>query len=115
MQSPNLTQPKAPSQRDRVLSYLAGGRTLTRLNAWDELGVLEAPARISELRRAGHQIHTEMIEVKNRYGETVKVAKWRLLLKDCPICHGAGHNGIGPSDPDARTCHRCKGEGEVPA
>jgi hypothetical protein len=66
------------SQRDRILEYLQQGRTLTRLNSWTELGVLEAPARISELRSAGHPIVTEMVTVVNRYGEKVKVAKWRL-------------------------------------
>jgi len=36
-------------QQERILSYLQEGNVLTRLNAWSELGILEAPARISEL------------------------------------------------------------------
>ena len=31
------------SQKDRVLQYLKQGKALTRLNAWDELGVIETP------------------------------------------------------------------------
>ena len=66
------------SQQKRILNYLEQGKTLTRLNSWDELGILEAPARISELRAAGHQIHTDMVAISNKYGEKVRIAKWSL-------------------------------------
>jgi len=66
------------SQQKRILNYLEQGKTLTRLNSWDELGILEAPARISELRAEGHHIHTEMITIRNKYGEKVRIAKWTL-------------------------------------
>ena len=66
------------TQQDRILEYLKEGKTLTRLNAWDKLGILEAPARISELRGKGHQIHTGFKTVLHRYGEKVKIAEWRL-------------------------------------
>ena len=66
------------TQQDRILEYLKEGKTLTRLNAWDNLGILEAPARISELRNKGHQIQTGFKTVLNRYGEKVKIAEWRL-------------------------------------
>lgn len=68
---------KVPSQSDRIRAYLDSGKTLTRLNAWSELGILEAPARISELRSTGYLISTTMISVKNRFDESVRVAEWR--------------------------------------
>jgi len=64
------------SQKDRVLQYLKQGKVLNRLNAWDELGVIETPARISELRHEGHEIQTAMKPVINRYGESVRIAEW---------------------------------------
>lgn len=64
------------SQGDRILAYLESGHTLARLNAWAELGILEAPARISELRAEGHRIKTTMVKVRNRYGEVVRIAEW---------------------------------------
>ena len=64
------------SQKDRVLQYLKQGKVLNRLNAWDELGVIETPARISELRHEGHDIQTNMKQVLNRYGELVRIAEW---------------------------------------
>ena len=64
------------SQKDRVLQYLKQGKVLNRLNAWDELGVIETPARISELRHEGHEILTTMKQVLNRYGEQIRIAEW---------------------------------------
>ena len=66
------------TQQDRILEYLKEGKTLTRLNAWDQLGILEAPARISELRSKGYGIKTGFKTVLNRYGEKVKLAEWKL-------------------------------------
>lgn len=66
------------SQRERILDHLEAGNTLTRLESWSVLGVLEAPARISELRALGHNIKTKMIKVKNRFGESVSVAEWSI-------------------------------------
>jgi len=66
------------TQQERILKYLKSGRILTRLNSWTMLGVIESPARISELRSKGHIINTRMIEVKNRFGEKVRVAEWTM-------------------------------------
>ncbi len=66
------------SQKTRILQHLQEGRSLNRLDSWQELGVLEAPARISELRQDGHPIVTQLQDVTNRYGEKVQVATWHL-------------------------------------
>ena len=66
------------SQKKRVLSYLKSGKKLTRLNAWDQLGVIETQARISELRAEGHTIFTERKTVLNRYGDSVQIAEWSM-------------------------------------
>ena len=66
------------NQKERILHHLQSGETLTRLDSWNTLGVIEAPARISELRHEGHKILTEMIEVTNRYQERVRVARWSM-------------------------------------
>ena len=49
------------NQKQRVLEYLKEGRTLTRLNSWKMLGILECPARICELKQEGHAIKTVRI------------------------------------------------------
>jgi hypothetical protein len=66
------------TQAERILKHLRSGRTLTRLDSWSELGVLEAPARISELRQQGAPIITTMKTVTNRYGDKVRIAVWSM-------------------------------------
>lgn len=66
---------KIPTQHQRIKDYLDSGKILTRLNAWEELGILEAPARISELQKE-YPIKTTMISVNNRYGKPVRIAQW---------------------------------------
>jgi hypothetical protein len=66
------------TQKDRILHYLQSGQRLNRLVSWSRLGVLEAPARISELRAEGHPIKTKMKTVHNRYGEKVSIAEWSI-------------------------------------
>ena len=66
------------TQKQRVLKHLKSGKTINRLQGWDRLGILELPARISELRDEGHRIKTKMKTVKNRYGEKVRIAIWSM-------------------------------------
>lgn len=66
------------NQKQRIKEYLESGKILTRLNSWSELGILECPARISELRAEGFDIKTKMISVTNRYNEKVRVAEWSI-------------------------------------
>lgn len=70
------------NQKERILHYLQTGHKLTRLISWSRLGVLEAPARICELRAEGHPIKTRMRTVQNRYGEKVKIAEWSMNPAD---------------------------------
>ena len=70
------------NQKQRILRFLQSGNKLTRLISWSRLGVLEAPARISELRAEGHPIKTEMIKYQNRYGEKVSIAEWSMNPAD---------------------------------
>jgi hypothetical protein len=66
------------TQKQRILTYSDRGYTLTRLNSWKMLGILECPARICELKQDGHDIKTERLTVTNKFGEKVSIAKWRL-------------------------------------
>mgnify|MGYP003625152020 CR=1 FL=1 len=66
------------TQAQRILEHLQSGKVLNRLNSWSDLGILEAPARVSELRALGHQISTKRTPILNRYGEKVSIAEWSL-------------------------------------
>ena len=65
------------TQAERILEHLQSGKVLNRLNSWSDLGILEAPARVSELRAMGHPIETKRRQVLNRYGDKVTIAEWR--------------------------------------
>lgn len=67
------------TQRDRVLKWLREFGSITRAEAFTELGIVELPARITELKQEGYNIATLMETGKNRYGETVRWAKWFLM------------------------------------
>ncbi|MDB4261377.1 helix-turn-helix domain-containing protein [bacterium] len=69
------------NQADRMLEHLQAGKTINRLDCWNELGILEGPARICELRARGHDIKTKMVPVINRYGDPVRVANWSMICE----------------------------------
>ena len=60
------------SQNERILKH-PKRRTLTNLQAVTNLHILCATKRISELRQAGYDISTTMVDV----GKT-RVARWKL-------------------------------------
>ena len=66
------------NQKERIKKYLEDGNVLTRLDSWSKLGILEAPARLTELRQDGVPIKTKMVSITNRYGEKVRIAEWSL-------------------------------------
>ena len=68
------------SQNDRILKYLqTHKRGITQLKALEKFGCLRLSGRIFELREQGYPILTTIIEVPNRYGETRKIAEYRLV------------------------------------
>ena len=56
------------SQARVVLTRLQHGEQLSSRDAVLNYGIQDLPKRISELRRAGHEIRSERIEGKNRHG-----------------------------------------------
>ena len=70
---------KTPTQCDRVLEYLKTHKGITPMDAWSKLGVYRLGARIWDLKhKQGIPIAKYMVDVPNRYGETCKVAEYRL-------------------------------------
>ena len=61
-----------------VLKYLQDVGTITPLDALREFGIMRLAARIWELRKLGHNISKTTEERENRYGYTVRYARYRL-------------------------------------
>ena len=65
------------SQTEQLLARLRRGPIMT-VAAIDELGILALSQRVTDLRKAGHSIETEMVEVEKRDGTTARVARYHL-------------------------------------
>lgn len=66
------------TQHEDILTFLRTKGTITPWTAFDELGITKLATRISELKRAGYNIKSEMVTVKARNGRTTKVCRYWL-------------------------------------
>lgn len=66
------------TQCDRVLSYIKEFGEITQLEALRDLGCMRLASRISDLKRRGVPIVSNMRAVRNRYGERCAIAVYSL-------------------------------------
>lgn len=66
------------NQRQRIMQYLREEGSITRAEAFSELGIVELPARICELERMGFEFKKEIIKKRNRYGDPIRFMKYTL-------------------------------------
>ena len=57
--------------------------SINPLQAMGDLGVMRLAARVGDLRKEGYQISRQMVAGKNRYGEAVSFAEYRLEETKC--------------------------------
>ena len=69
------------SQKQLIKTALESGQAVTRRGAYVDMGILNPTARIAELRQDGLPIKTTIKTVRNRYGKTVRVAVWSLVVR----------------------------------
>lgn len=73
-----MSEHSNPTQNQRILDYIAETGGITQLEALKDLGVMRLASRISDLRKRGYQITSEMKPVKNRFGETCYIKRYRM-------------------------------------
>jgi hypothetical protein len=73
-----MSEHSKPTQNQRVLDYMAETGGITQLEALNELGVMRLASRISDLRKRGYRITSEMLPVKNRYGEKCHIKRYKM-------------------------------------
>jgi hypothetical protein len=61
------------SQAKEILQYLKQGRSLTPADALHKFGCFRLAARVDDLRKAGHDVKTVIIEVNGK-----RFAEYRL-------------------------------------
>lgn len=69
------------TQCDKILRHLKDYGSINPLEALGQYGIMRLASRITDLKRRGHLITKETKKSKNRYGETVRYAEYRLIEK----------------------------------
>lgn len=67
------------TQNDELYDYLTTHDSITQMTALRELGIMRLASRVSDLRKRGIVIKTEMISVKAKNGKYASVAKYSLV------------------------------------
>ena len=67
------------TQCEKIIRYMTENVFITPLDALREFGCMRLASRISDLRKAGYKIHKEMATAKNKQGESVWFAVYKLV------------------------------------
>lgn len=66
------------TQTEIILRHLEEHGSITQLDALQEYGIMRLASRICDIKRAGVDVIKETETSKNRYGEPVRYARYRL-------------------------------------
>lgn len=69
------------NQEKAVLLFMEQRGSITQKEASDPQVVASLAAVIHKLRDSGHDLHSEIITVKNRFGEDCRVARYSIVKK----------------------------------
>ncbi len=66
------------TQTERILDYIDEFGSITQIEALRDLGIMRLASRISDLKKQGYPITSEIETVKNRYGENCHIKRYGL-------------------------------------
>ena len=66
------------TQAERILSYIEQFGSITQIDAMRDLGVMRLASRISDLKKQGYPIKSDIEAVNNRFGEKCYVKRYSL-------------------------------------
>ena len=72
-----MTGQKA-TQAERVLAYIEEFGSITQMEALNDLGCMRLASRISDLKKLGYPIKSDIEAVQNRYGEKCYIKRYSL-------------------------------------
>ena len=64
------------TQYEQIKQYISDFGSITPMQAFSDLGITKLATRISEMRRRGFECKISMVESRNRYGKTIRYAKY---------------------------------------
>lgn len=67
------------TQCEKIIQYMTEKGCITPFEALREFGCMRLASRISDLRKAGYSIQKEMATAKNKNGEPVRFAVYKLV------------------------------------
>ena len=67
------------TQCERILRHMKEFGSITSLEAMQWYGCYRLASRISDLRKDGVAIRKRTVKGKNKYGETIHFAEYRLM------------------------------------
>lgn len=70
------------TQAERVLAYINTFGSITQYEAFMDLGIMRLASRIADLKKEGYIFDSEIVAVKNRFGENCYVKKYSLAVAD---------------------------------
>jgi hypothetical protein len=70
------------TQAQRVLDYMDTFGSITQLEALKDLGVMRLASRISDLKKQGYPITSDVVAVKNRFDEDCYIKRYKLVVAD---------------------------------
>lgn len=65
-------------QTEQILDYMRKYGEITPLDAMKEIGCMRLAARISDLRKAGHNITSRKVAVRCRDGRKAYIERYKL-------------------------------------
>lgn len=63
-------------QSERIIRHLQDCGSITSVEAMQEHGIMRLASRVSDLKKAGFPIRSEIVKGQNRYGEPTSYARY---------------------------------------
>lgn len=67
------------TQNQMVIEHLKTHGSINLVTAYNDYGIAALHSRISDLRKAGHEIEKIVSTKKNRFGKKIRVFDYRLI------------------------------------
>lgn len=66
------------TQTEKILRHLEEFGSITALDAMNEYGIMRLASRISDLKKQGYPIKSDIEAVKNRFDETCYIKRYSM-------------------------------------
>jgi len=70
------------TQKQKVLRHLREIGSITPIDALRDYSIMRLTSRVCELKDEGHNIKSELVSGKNKYGESVRYSKYTLVEQE---------------------------------